>query len=114
MNSTEEQVMFVVLLRFAEEKGKAAQLLERHNAWLRQGFDDGVFLVAGSLEPGQGGALLAGGCTRADLEARVAADPFVADAVVRAEILELAPKRTDPRLAFLAGPGDPCRAQAAS
>ncbi len=95
--------MFVVTLKFSANKARAPQLMEGHNAWIRQGFDDGVFLLAGSLAPGAGGAVLAHNVSRADLETRVAADPFVAEDVVRPEIIEIAPGRTDDRLAFLKG-----------
>ena len=47
--------------------------------------------------------ILAHGEDRAALEARIAADPFVAEGIVAPEILEVAPGRTDARLAFLAG-----------
>ena len=92
--------MFVVTLSFAD-KAKAPQFMEGHNAWIRQGFDDGVFLLAGSLQPQAGGAILAHGITRADLERRVRDDPFVAEGVVSPAILEIAPGRVDDRLAFL-------------
>ncbi len=47
--------MFIVLLKFADNKAKAGELMDGHNAWLARGFDDGVFLLAGSLAGGQGG-----------------------------------------------------------
>jgi uncharacterized protein YciI len=72
-----------------------------HNAWLRRGFEDGLLLLAGTVQPAVGGALLANGATRDLLEAFVAQDPFVAEGVVTAEILDIAPGRTDTRLAFL-------------
>lgn len=93
--------MHIVLLKFAENKGRAADHMAGHNAWLRQGFSDGVFLVAGSLAGGQGGSVIAHGCDRAALEARVAEDPFVAEGVVTAEIVGLSPAVADPRLSFL-------------
>lgn len=95
--------MFVVLLRFAADKAKAPQFMEGHNAWIARGFEDGVFLVTGSLQPGIGGALLAHGVSRADLEARIQEDPFVVENVVSADIFEITPGRTDERLAFLRG-----------
>jgi hypothetical protein len=61
----------------------------------------GVFLTVGSLQPGLGGAVVAHGVERAALEARIAEDPFVAEKVVSADILEITPARTDARLAFL-------------
>jgi hypothetical protein len=54
-----------------------------------------------SFQPGVGGAILAHGTSRAELETRVAADPFVAAHVVTAEILEVTPSRVDERLALL-------------
>ncbi len=93
--------MFVVTLRFSANKAQAPALMPAHNDWIRAGFDDGVFLMAGSLRPGLGGVVLAHGVTRADLETRVANDPFVAQDVVSADILEIAPGRADDRLAFL-------------
>ncbi len=95
--------MFVVTLTFSANKARAPQLMAAHNDWIARGFADGVFLLTGSLPPGAGGAVLAHNLTREALEARLAADPFVAEDVVRPEILEIAPGRTDPRLAFLQG-----------
>ena len=93
--------MFVVLLKFSENKRKAPELMDGHNAWLKRGFDDGVFLLAGSLQPGLGGAIVAHGTSLEDLRGRVDEDPFVADNVVRAEILEIAAAKADRRLQFL-------------
>lgn len=93
--------MFIVLLRFSQNKAQAAAFMDGHNEWLRQGFADGVFLLAGSLQPGLGGALIAHGITRDALEARVNQDPFVAENIVSAEILDIDPKKADERLSFL-------------
>ena len=93
--------MFVVLLRFSENKKRAAQLMDGHNRWLRRGFDDGVFVAAGSLQPGLGGGIVAHDTSLEDLQTRVNKDPFVAAQVVSAEILEIAVAKTDSRLDFL-------------
>ena len=93
--------MFVVLLRLSANKAKAPELMDAHNAWIKQGIEDGVFLVVGSLQPKAGGAVVAHGVSREDITARVNDDPFVAHDVVTAEILEITPGRTDDRLAFL-------------
>ena len=47
--------MFIVLLRFSDNKGQAGQFMEGHNEWIKRGFDDGVFLLVGSLQPSMGG-----------------------------------------------------------
>ena len=92
--------MFVISLRFAD-KAKAASLMDGHNAWIQRGFDDGVFLIVGSLQPNAGGTILAHNASLADIEARIQDDPFVAEGVVKPEILDVTPRRTDQRLAFL-------------
>ncbi len=95
--------MFVVLLKFSDNKGQAGQFMDGHNAWIKRGFDDGVFLVVGSLQPSLGGGILAHNTSLPDLQARVNDDPFVAENIVSAEILEIAPAKTDERLEFLLG-----------
>jgi uncharacterized protein YciI len=98
--------MFVISLKFSDNRDAAGRLMDGHKAWIKQGFDDGVFLMVGSLRPGLGGAILAHGEPLPDLERRVKADPFVGEGVVRAEILDIAPARADGRLNFLLDPAD--------
>ncbi len=93
--------MFIVLLRFSDNKGNAGQFMDGHNDWIKRGFDDGVFLLAGSLQPSAGGGIVAHNTTLSDLQDRVNADPFVAEDVVKAEILEITPSTADERLNFL-------------
>lgn len=95
--------MFIVLLRFSANKGQAGQFMEGHNEWIKRGFDDGVLLLVGSLQPKLGGGMLAHNTSLEDLRNRVNGDPFVAEDVVSAEILEITPARADERLAFLLG-----------
>ena len=93
--------MFVILLRFAENRYLAGDHVAGHNDWIRQGVDDAVFLLVGSVSGGQGGAIVAHGITRADLEKRLEADPFVAERIVAPEIIEIEPGTVDHRLAFV-------------
>jgi uncharacterized protein YciI len=93
--------MFIVLLRFSDNKAQAGQFMEGHNGWIKRGFDDGVFLLVGSLQPKLGGGIVAHNTTLSDLQNRVSVDPFVAEDVVDAEILEITPARADDRLNFL-------------
>lgn len=93
--------MFVVLLKFSDDKGKASQFMEGHKEWIKRGFDDGVFLLAGSLQPNLGGVIVVHNTSLPDLENRVNSDPFVIETVVKAEILEITPSKADARLNFL-------------
>ena len=95
--------MFVVMLKFSDNKSEAGRFMEGHKEWIKSGFDDGVFLLAGSLPPNLGGGIVAHNTSREDLQSRVDADPFVAEKVVEAEILEITPSKADARLDFLLG-----------
>lgn len=95
--------MYIITLNLTEKKSKAAEYMAAHNEWIAKGFDDGAFLVVGSLKPQGGGAILAVANNRAQLEERLAADPFVAEGIATPHIQEVAPGRTDARLAFLKG-----------
>lgn len=93
--------MFVILLRFTADKGRAGAFLEAHKAWVDEGVRDGKFLLVGSLKPNLGGAIFVHGLSESEVRTRVDADPFVAHGVVSAEILEIGASKVDDRLRFL-------------
>ena len=93
--------MFILLLKFSENKEQAGRFMDGHNDWIKRGFDDGVFLVVGSLQPQLGGGIVAHNTSLPDLQTRVDNDPFVIEKVVSAEILEITPAKADERLNFL-------------
>lgn len=97
--SDERTTLFIVFLRFGPNRADAGRWLAQHKLWLRQGIDDGTFLMAGSLDDAQGGVVLAAGHDRAELLARVEQDPFVTHGVVRAEMHAVAPSAMAPGLA---------------
>ena len=39
--------MFIINLRFAQNKEKASAFMQEHNQWIKRGFDDKVFLMVG-------------------------------------------------------------------
>ena len=94
--------MFVVLLKFSDNKSRAGDFMLGHNEWIKRGIDDGKFVLVGSIKPSAGGAIFAVDSSLAALQERINTDPFVVENIVRAEILEIAPGRYDERLAFLA------------
>lgn len=95
--------MHIILLRFSDNKAAAPAFMAAHNAWIAKGVADGVFLVVGSLQPQQGGAIVAHAESRAAIEQRVASDPFVAENVVTAEILEVSVNKVADSMHFLDG-----------
>lgn len=95
--------MFVLFLKFSDNKSKASEFMEEHNAWIQGGIQRGNFLVVGSLQVNQGGAILIHGLSKQEVEQCVLEDPFVEHGVVKPEIFEIAPTLTDERLNFLRG-----------
>lgn len=93
--------MFVLLLKFGENRTRTLDLMPAHKAWIDEGLADGVFLLIGSLMPQAGGAIIAYDESRANIEERLARDPFVVEGVVTTEIFEIAPNRAADSLRFL-------------
>ena len=75
--------------------------MQAHNDWLQKGFSDGVFLLSGTLQPKIGGGIIVHNTSMDELRQRVDSDPFVAQSIVTAEIVELTPSKVDKRLEFL-------------
>ncbi|MEM9684592.1 MAG: hypothetical protein AAF942_15070 [Pseudomonadota bacterium] len=95
--------MYLILLTFSENRDQAPRFLDGHKAWIARGFEDGVFLLVGSLKPEGGGGIVAHGATLSEVRERVQNDPFVAEDIVKADIVEISPARADDRLSFLLG-----------
>ena len=93
--------MYIVLLKFAENKASAPQFMEAHKNWIKQGLDENVFLLVGSIEPNAGGAILAHNATEEEIHERINADPFVKEGVVTAEITQISPAKANKNLQFL-------------
>jgi len=93
--------MFIVLLKLSNNKAQASEYMEVHNEWIKHGFDDGIFLLVGGLQPSLGGGIVAHNTSLEDLQNRVNEDPFVANSIVSVEIHEISPVKTDDRLHFL-------------
>lgn len=86
--------LHLVLLEFADTSGAAA-LMDDHNRWIDRGFDDGTFLLTGSV-PGRGGAVLLHGVTGDEVDRTVQDDPFVLHGVVTPTVVEIQPSRLAP------------------
>lgn len=93
--------MFIILLKFSDNKSAAGKNMTAHNRWIKQGFDDGVFLMVGSIQPNAGGSIVAFNTNMDELQVRVNEDPFVKENIVSAEIIEISPNQADERLQFL-------------
>ncbi len=81
--------MFILSLTYVKPNEEADKVMEPHMAWVKQGYDSGMFLASGRKVPRTGGVILAKG-NRAEIEAYVAADPFTAHGVAQYEVTEVA------------------------
>lgn len=93
--------MFIILLKFSSNKANASQFMDGHNAWLQDGFEKGIFLLTGTIQPKLGGAIVAHNVQLERIQEIVKKDPFVAEDVVAADILEITPSKTSAQLSFL-------------
>lgn len=85
--------MFILELTYTASLDRVDALLEEHVAWLDRGYAEGVFVASGLKHPRDGGVILAVG-PRADVEARVAGDPFAVHGVADYRVVEFVPTRT--------------------
>lgn len=92
--------MIVVLLSYKVPPEVIETLRPAHVAWLRQGVDDGVLLVAGRQTPPTGGVLLVRGGL-AEAQAWAAADPFAVAGAADYRFVEFAPSVVAPGLESL-------------
>ena len=79
--------MFIIVLTYIVPLDVVDGHLADHRTWLDQGIADGWLLLAGRREPRTGGILLTRG-ERADIESKVATDPFVRNGVATTELIE--------------------------
>ena len=87
--------MFILSLTYVAPIEDAEKHLEAHIAWVKAGFDQGLFLASGRKVPRTGGVVLARG-ERATLETMCAADPFIVHGIAKYEIIETAFTTTAP------------------
>lgn len=87
--------MFILSLTYIAPLDAADKHMEAHMAWVKAGYDQGLFLASGRKIPRTGGVILAHG-ERAELEAMCAADPFTVHGIADYQITELAFTTTAP------------------
>ena len=86
--------MFIVILRYVRPLEEVDALMRSHVGWLKRHYARGAFLASGRQTPRVGGVILARSGDRAELEATLAEDPFVAGGVATAEVIEFHPSMT--------------------
>ncbi|MDF8266105.1 YciI family protein [Luteipulveratus flavus] len=93
--------LFVLDLTYPAGPDAVAPHLEAHRKWLREQYAQGRLLASGRKEPRTGGVIIARGTDRAEVEALVETDPFLAEGVAAYTVTEFAPTMTAPELEHL-------------
>jgi len=88
----------VLLLTYVRPLAAVDALMREHVAWLDEHYAAGRFLVSGRRIPRTGGVIVARGDDRAEIEALVSSDPFVAAGVATCEVIRFRASQTAPGL----------------
>ncbi|MFE6837318.1 YciI family protein [Streptomyces sp. NPDC057705] len=91
--------MFVMELAYTAPVEAVEEEMDAHIAWLDGYYAAGVFLASGRKVPRDGGVILAGGVSRAEIEKIAAEDPFTVAGVCTYRITEFIATKTSSDLA---------------
>ena len=80
--------MFLLLGRYLKPVDEVEVHLDAHRAWVREHAEAGRFIAAGREVPLQGGLLVAVGVTRDEVDAMIAAAPYVTEGVAQYDVRE--------------------------
>lgn len=93
--------MFVIELTYTAPLEAVDAELDAHVAWLDRYYAAGVFLASGRKVPRDGGLILAGGVSRAEVERIAAEDPFAAAGLCTYRITEFLATKTSADLSTI-------------
>ncbi len=89
---------FVVTITYTAPLERIDEVLEAHRAHLREAVARGMVVVAGPQDPRTGGVIVARGA-REEVEAHLAADPYVTHGLVSLDIMPFKGVTLAPELA---------------
>jgi len=88
--------MFIVTLTYLKPVEEVDALMPGHIEWLRQGYDEGLFIASGRRIPRTGGVILARSGDEPALRDKLARDPFVIHGAARCDVVEFTASMTAP------------------
>jgi uncharacterized protein YciI len=80
--------MFIIELSYTADLSEIDHAMKDHVAFLERGYAAGSFLMSGRKIPRDGGIILALGQDRAQIEALMQHDPFVARGLAQVRVIE--------------------------
>ncbi|KUM43266.1 YciI family protein [Pseudomonas sp. EpS/L25] len=84
-------MLYAITLTYIESSDAINAVLDTHKNWLAHHLSTERILCAGPLAHGGGGFILAHAATLSEIEEMLADDPFVAEGLVRTDILAIQP-----------------------
>jgi uncharacterized protein YciI len=88
--------VYVVTLTYKVSLPEADKFFSAHIEYIEHYHAKGIYLISGRREPRSGGVLIAANCSRQDIEAIVAADPYNLNHIADFSIIDFIPTRFDP------------------
>jgi uncharacterized protein YciI len=86
--------MFIISLTYLKPAEEIDALLAKHREYLREQYDNGMFLMSGRMVPRTGGIIIATADSKADIEAVIELDPFKEAGAASYTITEFVPTMT--------------------
>lgn len=80
--------MFIIELTYNAPLDEIDAHMKDHVAFLERGYASGRFLISGRKIPREGGIIVAMGHDRSEVEALIAEDPFIAQGLAEARVIE--------------------------
>ncbi len=88
-------VMYVVILTYKVPLDEVERFFAAHIEYIERYHAQGPYILSGRREPRSGGVLIAANCSREEIEAIVAADPYRLNDIADFTITDFIPTRFD-------------------
>jgi len=82
---------FLAMSKFLVSEAKVLDQLVEHRAWSKAGYDDGIILISGRLDPPEGGLICFRAASVEAAEAFLASDPFAMNDVAQYSLIKFTP-----------------------
>lgn len=84
-------MLYLDILKYVRPVAEVDAHLEAHREWLRQGFDEGLVLMAGRRDPRMGGVILIKASTLDEARRYAEADPYITAGVAEYDLIAFEP-----------------------
>ncbi|MGB5948135.1 MAG: YciI family protein [Parvibaculum sp.] len=84
-------MLYLDILKYVRPVAEVDAHLEAHREWLRQGFDEGLVLMAGRRDPRVGGVILIKASSIEEARSYAEADPFITAGVAEYDLIAWEP-----------------------